>query len=104
MHDKVNAKEEEETLFDVFCKTVAMQLKKMTLENALRAQEKVQSILTELGIEDYRERSAYEVGTEDGNAVYSYIIQEPEASTQIIATNVLIHFAMQAASVISNTS
>ncbi|KOB67403.1 Uncharacterized protein OBRU01_19870 [Operophtera brumata] len=131
MHDKVNAKEEEETPFDVFGKSVAMQLKKMSIENALKAQQKIQCVLTKIGITDYRERSAssnstysygsvatpasylsyderqtadtYEVGTENSNAVYSYIIQEPELSTQNIATNDLIHSAMQAASVSSNT-
>ncbi|KAK9875252.1 hypothetical protein WA026_007645 [Henosepilachna vigintioctopunctata] len=58
MNDKLNAKEEEETPFDVFGKSVAMQLKKMTIENALRAQQEIQCILTEIGITDYRERSS----------------------------------------------
>ena len=55
LHDDINV---EETSFDYFGKTVAMQLKSLSTENALLAQCKIQTILTEIGIKDYREKTA----------------------------------------------
>lgn len=54
VHYKLDS--EEDTQFDVFGKSVAMQLKKLSVENALMAQQKIQRILTEIGITDYRKR------------------------------------------------
>jgi len=53
IHDAINKSEPEEDSFDIFGKSVAMQLKKfLSLETSLRAQSKIQNILTEMGIEE----------------------------------------------------
>jgi len=53
IHDSINKSEPEEDSFDIFGKSVAMQLKKfLSLETSLRAQSKIQNILTEMGIEE----------------------------------------------------
>jgi len=53
IHDAINKSELEEDSFDIFGKSVAMQLKKfLSLETSLRAQSKIQNILTEMGIEE----------------------------------------------------
>jgi len=53
IHDAVNKSEPEEDSFDMFEKSVAMQLKKfLSLETSLKAQSKIQNILTEMGIEE----------------------------------------------------
>lgn len=49
---------EEETVWAAFGKSVAMQLKTMSVENALLAQCRIQSILTEFGLKDHREKTA----------------------------------------------
>lgn len=75
LHDKVNVKEEE-TAFDVYGKSVAMQLKKLSVENALMAQKKIQCILTEIGIADYREKTG-----NISSLTYSYqSVQSPASS------------------------
>uniref|UniRef100_A0A6P7GFW2 Uncharacterized protein LOC114341965 n=1 Tax=Diabrotica virgifera virgifera TaxID=50390 RepID=A0A6P7GFW2_DIAVI len=55
LHEEVNSVEE--TPFDIFGKSVAMQLKTFLTQNALLAQAKIQSVLTEIGIHDYRKRT-----------------------------------------------
>ncbi|CAI6357561.1 unnamed protein product [Macrosiphum euphorbiae] len=53
IHDAINKSEPEDDSFDMFGKSVAMQLKKfLSLETSLRAQSKIQNILTEMGIEE----------------------------------------------------
>lgn len=53
IHDVINKSEPEEDSFDIFGKSVAMQLKKfLLLETSLKAQSKIQNILTEMGIEE----------------------------------------------------
>lgn len=53
IHDAINKSEPEEDSFDIFGKSVAMQLKKfLSLETSLRAQSKIQNILTAMGIEE----------------------------------------------------
>lgn len=59
---------ENETVFDVFGKSVAMQLKNLSLDEALTAQQKIQCILTEIGIQDYREKN----GCTTSMSNYSY--------------------------------
>ncbi|XP_071056810.1 uncharacterized protein [Onthophagus taurus] len=56
LHEEVNCVEE--SAFDVFGKSVAMQLKGLSVENALLAQCRIQSILTEFGIKDCKEKTA----------------------------------------------
>lgn len=48
---------ESETVFDVFGRSVALQLKNLSAENALLAQNQIQNILTEYGIKELRQRS-----------------------------------------------
>ncbi|XP_041979865.1 uncharacterized protein LOC121733624 [Aricia agestis] len=43
---------------DSFGRSVAVQLRKMYVENALLAQSRIQSILTEIGISDHRQKAA----------------------------------------------
>lgn len=55
IHKAINKTEPKEDSFDVFGKSVAMQLKKFrSLETCLIAQSKIQNILTEMGIENLR--------------------------------------------------
>ncbi|KAL4709229.1 hypothetical protein ACJJTC_010529 [Scirpophaga incertulas] len=49
---------EEETQWDAFGKSIAMQLKTMSVENALLAQCQLQRILTEFGLKDHREKNS----------------------------------------------
>ncbi|XP_041972446.1 uncharacterized protein LOC121728348 [Aricia agestis] len=49
---------EVDTQWDAFGKSVAMQLKNMSVDNALLAQCQLQSILTEFGVKDHREKVA----------------------------------------------
>lgn len=48
---------ERETVFDVFGRSVALQLKNLSAENALLAQNQIQNILTEYGIKELRQRT-----------------------------------------------
>ncbi|PZC83544.1 hypothetical protein B5X24_HaOG207527 [Helicoverpa armigera] len=61
LHGQVHA--EKESSFDVFGKSVAMQLKNFSVENALLAQQKIQCILTEIGIADCREKRGKKTNT-----------------------------------------
>lgn len=50
--------DQEENQFDVFGKSVAAQLKTLSYEQALTAQSRIQNILSDLAIENYRYTSA----------------------------------------------
>lgn len=55
IHDVINKSEPKNDLFDIFGKSVAIQLKKfLSLETSLRAQSKIQNILTEIEIEELK--------------------------------------------------
>lgn len=61
IHDAINKSEPEKDSFDIFSKSVAMQLKKfLSLETSLRAQSKIQNILTEIGIEELKREKRYQ--------------------------------------------
>jgi hypothetical protein len=47
-----------ETSIDTFGKSVAMQLRALSVENALLAQSKIQNILTLIGIADHKQKTA----------------------------------------------
>ncbi|VVD05990.1 unnamed protein product [Leptidea sinapis] len=55
LNDGINS--ESETVFDVFGRSVALQLKNLSAENALIAQSRIQNILTEFGIKELRQRT-----------------------------------------------
>lgn len=55
LHDAINT-DVEENAYDLFGKSIASQLKKLSPESALVAQSRIQNILTELGLEDIREK------------------------------------------------
>ncbi|XP_061717525.1 uncharacterized protein LOC133525240 [Cydia pomonella] len=57
LNEDVNS--EKETVFDVFGRSVALQLKNLSTENALLAQNRIQNILTDYGIKELRQSTAY---------------------------------------------
>ncbi|XP_050685593.1 uncharacterized protein LOC126980011 [Leptidea sinapis] len=57
LNDGINS--ESETVFDVFGRSVALQLKNLSAENALIAQSRIQNILTEFGIKELRTTSSF---------------------------------------------
>ncbi|CAH2009428.1 unnamed protein product [Acanthoscelides obtectus] len=69
LHEQVNSAEENP--LDVFGKSVASQLKTFSVENALLAQCRIQSLLSEIGIKDYREKSAPNNSSQRSSSVFS---------------------------------
>jgi hypothetical protein len=57
LQESINTPDTNEDAYDVFRRSVAMQLKKLSDESALLAQCWIQNILTEMGIEDFRKRN-----------------------------------------------
>jgi hypothetical protein len=57
LQESINTPDTDENAYDVFGRSVAMQLKKLSKESALLDQCRIQNILTEMGIEDFRRRS-----------------------------------------------
>jgi len=57
LQESINTSDTDEDAYDVFGRSVAMQLKKLSEEVALLAQCRIQTILTEMGIEDFRRRN-----------------------------------------------
>jgi hypothetical protein len=57
LQESINTPDTDEDAYDVFGRSVAMQLKKLSEESALLAQCRIQNILTEMGIEDFRKRN-----------------------------------------------
>lgn len=47
-----------ETLYDTFGRSVAQQLKALSVGNAMIAQSKIQNILSKIGIKNYKEKEA----------------------------------------------
>jgi hypothetical protein len=54
LQESINTPDTDEDAYDVFGRSIAMQLKKLSEESALLAQCRIQNILTEMGIEDFR--------------------------------------------------
>jgi hypothetical protein len=54
LQESINTPDTDEDAYDVFGRSVAMQLKKLSEESALLARSRIQNILTEMGIEDFR--------------------------------------------------
>jgi exonuclease VII small subunit len=57
LQQSINTPETDEDAFDVFCRSDAMQLKKLWEESLLLAQWRIQNILTEMRIKHFRKKN-----------------------------------------------
>lgn len=106
LNDGINS--ESEPVFDVFGRSVALQLKNLSAENALIVQSRIQNILTEFGIKELRQRTSSSFSNhsyQTPSSVYSdttndyyqfdetYVDSPPQLATPALSTSQTIFAA-----------
>jgi len=78
-----------ENQFDIFGKSIAVQLKALHFENALIAKTRIQNILSEMAIQNYRSRSITTGSTDRLSSEGDYRVNSPINTNHDILSNAI---------------